>query len=352
MQNQKIYDDINYCPTCYFRTTAEYPYRKCLIQLTQRCNLHCEHCFVKAENDGDEICYEKFENKVIPWLVQNQVSKVTLTGGEPFVYSRLRDVIKALYRQKIAVSICTNATLVTSKFLDKIESCNEIHFNVSLDGFSPMSHGRFRGNQSSKLFDRIINNISLLGDRGVLNGVLITPNKYSSLDEYIRICEFAKQCGAKYVLMNPLSQFGRGEDNIGLAYDTQQMQALKDITEKYNSNGLEMVYVRFPNFEKKPLSKCVAGQIMYIFTDGKITYCPYMVFAARDSSSLYDENEFIVGNVFDDDCKMQLSNYEFPVKYTAVCKQCNNKSCQKGCYASKIAQGKRLTEEEELCPFR
>ena len=55
----------NYCAACYFRTVAEYPNRKCLIQLTERCNLHCEHCFVSAENRGKMIDFDKFKKETL-----------------------------------------------------------------------------------------------------------------------------------------------------------------------------------------------------------------------------------------------------------------------------------------------
>jgi MoaA/NifB/PqqE/SkfB family radical SAM enzyme len=32
--------------SCYFRTTVDTPYRKALVQITERCNLRCAHCFV------------------------------------------------------------------------------------------------------------------------------------------------------------------------------------------------------------------------------------------------------------------------------------------------------------------
>lgn len=38
--------------SCYFRTTVEAPHRKALVQIDERCNLHCAHCFVSATKRG------------------------------------------------------------------------------------------------------------------------------------------------------------------------------------------------------------------------------------------------------------------------------------------------------------
>lgn len=354
MNGIKIYNE-EYCAACYFRTIAEYPKRKCLIQLTEKCNLCCAHCFVSANNAGQEMDLIKIKDMILPQLLKNNITKVTLTGGEPFVFSKLSDVIDLLIKNNIAVSICTNATLITETFLERFNNCDNLHFNVSLDGFSAASHGKFRGNQNPKLYSTIINNIKLLGDRGLLNGILVTPNVYSSVQEYIELCEFAKICHAKYVLMNPLSQFGRGEKTIDLAFNNQQMNELRNATKKFDDNDMEMVYIRFPNSQKKPLSECVAGKIMYIFTNGDIAFCPYMVFAAKDGNSRYNAKEFILGNVFtkDFDWNKSLEEYQFPVNYNEVCFECDNFECRKGCYAAKISQGRDLSNQDrDLCPLK
>lgn len=353
MSGVKVYNE-NYCAACYFRTVAEYPNRKCLIQLTERCNLHCEHCFVSAESRGDMMDFDKFKKLIIPQLVKSNVNKVTLTGGEPFVYPQLIDVIKLLVDEDIEVSICTNATLITKEFLQKIDEDKNIHFNVSLDGFSSDSHGMFRGNNDPQVFKKIIRNIEMLGERGVLNGILVTPNKYASIEEYEKICEFAKKNHAKYVLMNPLSEFGRGETNIKLAMENIQMREIRNLTKKYSDDEMDVIYIRFPNSEKKPLSDCVAGRIMYIFTNGDIAYCPYLVFAASDTGSLYSRQDFIIGNIFEDDFDWEekIRSYTLPLEDDEVCKGCTEKLCKKGCYAAKVSKGKRLSErDEELCPI-
>ena len=49
-----------------------------------------------------------------------------------------------------------------------------------------------------------------IGERGLLKGVLVTPNTLAAVEEYDELCEYARTCGAEYVLMNPLSSMGRG----------------------------------------------------------------------------------------------------------------------------------------------
>ncbi|MBR4320478.1 MAG: radical SAM protein [Oscillospiraceae bacterium] len=349
----KIYN-AHYCAACYFRTAADYPNKKCLLQLTERCNLHCVHCFVSSNDKGIDMDYEEIEKKIVPNFIKHKVKKVTLTGGEPLVYPKLYEVVQLLCRNDIDVSICTNASLITNTFLEKIKVFKNVHFNVSLDGFSHTSHGRFRGNENPFLYDTIINNIKMLGQFHLLNGILVTPNTFSCIDEYKKICEFAKNCNAKYVLMNPLSQFGRGELSSDFAMSEEDMCQLKSAVQQYESPEMEIIYIRFPNTEKKPLSKCHAGEILYIFSNGDIAYCPYMAFAAKDTISQYPYKNFIMGNIFSDtfDWDTDIENYQFLINYKDICKNCTDEKCKKGCFATKISQGKRLEDYDILCPLQ
>lgn len=341
------------CAACYFRTTAEPPAKKCLLQLTERCNLHCQHCFVSSVNTGRDMDYMLIETKVIPLLIESSVTKVTLTGGEPFVYTNILEVIKLLTKNNIEVCVCTNASLITSEHLNTIKGFKGVHFNVSLDGFSLESHGKFRGFHSSELFNRILDNIKLIGDMELLNGILVTPNTYTSIDEYKQIYDFGKKCGARYILFNPLSQFGRGEKSVDLAYPDRKMNELRNELQAYSDGKVELVFIRFPNTDNKPLGKCHAGDIFYIFTNGEVTFCPYIVFAAKDRISQYNYKDFIIGNAFDDSFiindRLKLSSIQKTSK--SNCENCSLIDCEKGCYASIISQGKKIEDYDPLCPL-
>ena len=67
--------------SCYFRTTADGGARKALVQIDERCNLHCAHCFVSATKAGNSMPYDDIAGMVIPRLAACRVDRVTLTGG-------------------------------------------------------------------------------------------------------------------------------------------------------------------------------------------------------------------------------------------------------------------------------
>lgn len=228
--------------------------------------------------------------------------------------------------------------------------------NVSLDGFKPESHGRFRGDRDS--FHVTIATVRKLAEAGLLQGLLCTPNSLAEDREYRELCEFAAASGAAYVLMNPLSSMGRGvRSRARLASTDEHMRRIHALTAPFGSPDLEIVHIRFPNTDGLPLAGCEAGTIIYVFTSGAVTVCPYLVFAARTPQSRHDPGEFIVGNIFTDpDIPQWLDAYKLADRYeigaNPTCRSCGITSqCGKGCPAAVIASGQRIGDvDTEVCP--
>lgn len=340
---------------CYFRSSAITPQRKALIQITERCNLHCAHCFVSAGREGIDMELGRIETELLPRLSAARVSRLTLTGGEPFAHPDLLAIVGLAHRAEMGVTLCTNGTLINDEAMNELSALGEVKVNVSLDGFSAKSHGKFRGAPES--FDQTMEAIRVLGERSLLKGVLVTPNRLATVEEYERLCEFARQCGAEYVLMNPLSSMGRGVAGIRRLGASQAfMRNLQAATASLDDDGLELVRIRFPN-DDRPLSACEAGNIVYVFATGDVTVCPYLVFAARAPQSRYDAERFIVGNVFvNSDIADRLDSYDLETNVTirgdSTCGSCSMAaSCGRGCPAAVIAAGGRLGERDrEQCP--
>jgi radical SAM protein with 4Fe4S-binding SPASM domain len=341
--------------SCFFRTTVSYPNRKALIKITDRCNLHCVHCFVSATKYGDTMTLEIIKNKLIPNLLKANVISVTLTGGEPFIHENIIEIVEAFVISGLEVSLCTNATLTSESQIIELSKIGNVSVNISLDGFSEESHGRFRGDKES--FTITKNTIMLFAKHGLLKGLLATPNNLAEKSEYVELCEFAIEYNAKYVLMNPLSNYGRGikSQEIFSANDNV-MTEIKNSTQHLTPK-LDIAYIRFPNDEKKPLASCEAGNIIYVFVNGDTTVCPYLVFAANTPQSKHKSQEFIIGNIFEDeDFSEKLENYNIYQKFNfgenKVCNSCNkNSMCGKGCPAAIISSGQKIEGiDKELCP--
>ncbi|OZV72311.1 hypothetical protein CA850_32435 [Micromonospora echinospora] len=339
--------------SCYFRTSVEGDERKALVQVTERCNLHCAHCFVSSTRVGVDIPLEEMVETVLPRLRRARVTRLTLTGGEPFVHPHLLEICAAAARMDLPVKICTNATQTSDAQIAALAALGNVRVNVSFDGFRPASHGRFRGDRDS--FAVTLETTRRFADAGLLHGILSTPNVLTRPEEFAELCAFAADLGAEYVLMNPLSSFGRGVKSHGrLAAPEQTMRAIAAATAPL-AGRVELVPIRFPN-DNRPLSGCDAGTLIYVFANGDTAICPYLVFAARTPQSRHADREFLVGNILHGEIVDALGRYRFHDRYQVganpTCSACVlSDSCGKGCPAAVVAAGELIgAPDGDQCP--
>lgn len=341
--------------SCFFRTAAPEGERKALLQITERCNLHCAHCFVSSTSDGADMDVAAIRELVIPRLASARVRRLTLTGGEPFVHPELLEIVRLAREAEMSVGICTNATCISDEQIEALVELGDVHVNVSLDGFRAESHGRFRGDPES--FQVTVATTRRLAEAKLLQGFLSTPNALTGPDDYLDLASFAAAVDANYLLMNPLSAFGRGvKSRRRLAAPSQVMDViLAALRQAAAESDVEIVPIRFPNSER-PLSGCIAGDIIYVFAHGEVAVCPYLVFAARSPQSVHRDSEFLVGNILEGAIAEQLDGYRFHERYTVgtnpTCGACELRAgCGKGCPAAVVAAGGRIGDRDaEVCP--
>ena len=343
--------------SCYFRSGPADGYRKALVKITDRCDLHCAHCFVSATRLGSDMPAAALTPAVLSRLLEARVANITLTGGEPFVHPELLPIVENFVDSGMDVSICTNGVAITDVAIQRLQQLERVRLNVSLDGASEHSHGRFRGDRAS--FETTMRNTRALAAAGLLKGVLCTPNALASPEEYADLYALASELGAEYLLMNPLSSFGRGiKSRQRLAADAGTMLQIQSAVEERTEGGKgpESVLIRFPR-QPEPLSACIAGDVIYVFVNGDVTVCPYLSFATLNPRSQHKAAEFIVGNLFEDsDIARKLDEYNFRERYSlgnnASCSGCGiNAACGKGCPAAVVAAGGRIGDlDADVCP--
>lgn len=352
MSRRRLIVETN-AASCYFRSSVDDGERKALVQITERCNLHCAHCFVSSTREGMDISLEHMRDFVVPRLIEARVQRVTLTGGEPFVHPHLLEICELFVSQNIHVGICTNATQTTAEHIFALVAMGGVHINVSFDGFRAETHGKFRGNRAS--FATTLETTRMFASAGLLQGLLSTPNTLTEVNEFRDLCAFGLEIGAEYVLMNPLSSFGRGVKSKGkLAAPADMMSEIRKATSNFAEQGLDAVHIRFPN-DGLPLSGCDAGKLIYVFADGAVAICPYLVFAADTQQSQHDRTEFLAGNILEGGVAELLDGYDMSrlaMGNNNTCPTCElNSSCGKGCPAAVVANGGRIgAVDAEQCP--
>ena len=116
-------------------------------------------------------------------------------------------------------------------------------------------------------------------------------------------------------------------------------------------HGRETVFIRFPN-NSKPLSGCIAGEVVYVFVNGDTAVCPYLAFAVENVNSKHSLSEFIAANLFRDaDFSARLDAYDIYKRYgipsNPSCSSCGIRgTCGNGCPAAVVAGGGRIGDTD------
>ena len=162
------------------------------ISLIERCNLRCTYCMpeqgIPLNPRSHIMTYEEIYT-IASCFVKNGVTKIRLTGGEPFIRKDIAVILEKLASLNIELSITTNAILV-DRFINTLKENGIRNINASLDSLDPQKFNLItRRNEFKKVFE----NIHLLVKEGFnvkLNVVLI---KGFNEDEIIDFVELTKQ---------------------------------------------------------------------------------------------------------------------------------------------------------------
>ena len=110
------------------------------IEITNKCNLKCIHCYNESDVHCDNIMSLTDFYKVVDYLIRNRVSKIQITGGEPFLN---KDILKQMLDYVIGkfsfIEIFTNGTLITDEWFEYLLK-NDIHIALSVYSYNPQMH--------------------------------------------------------------------------------------------------------------------------------------------------------------------------------------------------------------------
>jgi len=122
--------------------------------LTYRCNLACEHCYLDA-GGSPRVSSEAFSDRseldtegcyaVIDQLAAFAPECLTiLTGGEPLLRRDILDIIRRAVSKGLWVVVGTNGVKVTASLAHLLRDAGVRGLSLSLDALDPDRHDRFR----------------------------------------------------------------------------------------------------------------------------------------------------------------------------------------------------------------
>jgi MoaA/NifB/PqqE/SkfB family radical SAM enzyme len=130
------------------------------IEVTRQCNLRCDYCFVGWSRDWVSTMPPKVAHQIIE-EGGGLFPILHFTGGEPFTYGVLFDLIEAGLKLDYGeILINTNGTLLSPTIVHRLAAYGpRLHISVSLDGPEHIhdavrGHGRYQ--QAAQGIDRLL----------------------------------------------------------------------------------------------------------------------------------------------------------------------------------------------------
>ncbi|MCL2787145.1 MAG: radical SAM protein [Micrococcales bacterium] len=176
--------------------------RRVAIQITQRCQLRCRHCFVDCGVEGTELPFG-YVCKVIDEIAGWGVRSVRLGGGEPTWHRRFQDIVSHCDERGVSVHLNTHGVYAPELLEWLITSPVEI-FIVSLDGLEA-HHDALRGRG---VFRRTVATCQALvaAGRRVVLGCHLSRETAGTVDGLIDLA-ISLGCDLK---LSPIRAIGRG----------------------------------------------------------------------------------------------------------------------------------------------
>jgi cyclic pyranopterin phosphate synthase len=158
------------------------------ISLTDNCNLRCFYCMPDEEYDfapAARLMQTSEVEQLSRIFVEEGVTKIRLTGGEPLVRKDAAKIIESLSQLPVELVMTTNATRI-HEFITVLKASSIQTINISLDTLQP---DKFLLVTRRDLFHLVRSNIELLLHHGFLvkiNVVVMKGFNENEINDFIR----------------------------------------------------------------------------------------------------------------------------------------------------------------------
>ena len=160
---------------------------RCELIVTNRCNLACKYCkknYLTLTDVSKELGH-----KIIAGWVENNVSFVNFSGGEPLYNLNLPDFVDHLAQSGVPfISLSTNGTLPVNDYF-KLINLGVTHLAISIDGMNAESFDKMVGDIPGTWKDVVYNIKQLSPLVYVTASTVFNKDNYNEADEIIKFID-------------------------------------------------------------------------------------------------------------------------------------------------------------------
>ncbi|MGN6248659.1 MAG: GTP 3',8-cyclase MoaA [Ginsengibacter sp.] len=213
------------------------------ISLTDACNLRCFYCMPEEEYEFSPAAHLMQKEEVVAIakvFVEQGVTKIRLTGGEPFVRKDAGEIIQSLSFPGVRLAVTTNGTRL-HLFEETLQKANIHSINISLD---TLDREKYKFITRRDLFDVVKKNIDDFLEKDFkikVNVVVMKDFNENEINDFIawtkdipvhiRFIEFMPFAGNRWT-SNKVVSMDEILERVGSHYEYSQEEGEKNDTEK------------------------------------------------------------------------------------------------------------------------
>ncbi|NTW25481.1 MAG: radical SAM protein [Lentimicrobium sp.] len=212
------------------------------VNLTKRCNQRCIYCEIgQSPSSGHKDLLTTDDLKwIIDEMSANKIKKISLCGGEPFLFDGIADIVAYAGKKNIRCSITSNGMTVHALSQSDLDTLirYKTEINISIDSFREEIQTLTRGTPGA--LSNALKSIQLLSEKHIPVTVLAVISKHNYHDLY-HFFTTAYEKGVKQVLFQPVIYYSNYPErkavdkksllNVGVAELKPLMDQLSKILE-------------------------------------------------------------------------------------------------------------------------
>lgn len=304
------------------------------FHILTRCNLSCRHCYINpAQHGAATLPIDTIRDWLEIFVRKTSHANLVLLGGEPTLHPQLSDAVKAARRMGYqSITIDTNGYLFHD-ILDKITPADLDFLSFSLDGATPATNDRIRGNGC---YVRCTEGIRAAVARGFHTSLIFTVSS-ENIHELPLMPPLLDQLGIERFFIQVIGIRGksacpRATAENGLQVDRETwLSLIPQVAKAAAERGLTVTYPKV-FLDAGERFEC-AGQVAdnyFIFPNGRVYRCPLCEDYPLHSFELRDKLLVSTGKINETD----LFNLTIP----------------EGCVMNKLVQSGNLTYRSDGTP--
>jgi radical SAM protein with 4Fe4S-binding SPASM domain len=170
-----------------------------LWEITDRCNLNCQHCYLppqRRKNNAQELPWEAIK-EIIGQLQHSGCLSIVLTGGEFFCREDASLILEYLKKKAFCLSLITNGTLLNKEIVQLLKDFTPLP-NVSLSLYSLKEATNAKIVGAKGALEKTLNAIELISQAEIpltINHLVMRNN----LQEFAALKAFARERKVRFL---------------------------------------------------------------------------------------------------------------------------------------------------------